>query len=111
MPPRGLKATSLRSVDDDDDAKGAVLIVPHHQDHCVVEARIAHLRRSNQQLTCERRALRGFFGRRQGRIEERRWKKNRCDDHAKRREPNQAHGFTSHTYVTLASLFFIPPSL
>ncbi len=51
------------------------------QNHRVVKARIAHLGRSNQQLTCERRVLRGFFGRRQGRIQEPRRKKNRCDGH------------------------------
>ncbi len=80
----------------DDDAKGAALVLTHHQDHRVIEARVAHGRRRDQELPDER-APDGRAG--VGRLRRRRAEQGGCDQHtcsgdrqrARLREPGECH--------------------
>src|SRR5262249_15254875 len=77
----------------DHDAEGAVLIVTHHENDSVIEARIAHSRRGNQQLASKKRATRDLT-RRQCRSHKRRRGEHRSEHQGQREEVEslQAHG-------------------
>jgi hypothetical protein len=73
----------------DDDAHGSGPIVPHEHDNGLVEARVAHAGRSDEELTGERGALRQRRGRRQRRGQEQRH--DRRGDDAKTIKAVQGH--------------------
>jgi hypothetical protein len=79
-----------RSVNDD--AHGPVAVVQHEQDNGLVEARIAHVRRGDQELACERRALGSSRQRGQCCAQERR--QYRRGDEAQTLECVREHGIT-----------------
>src|SRR5215472_8545246 len=83
----------------DDDAERTVAVVPHHQDHGVLKARIAHRGRSDQELTGERGLLRGLRRRRHRGMQESRGDEDRRGDRAETREGQQGHGARPYQMV------------